>query len=726
MQIATVNQQMTARLNRALSSGSDFLLAGGVLLIIAMLVIPLPPIAIDVLIALNITVAATMLLVSLYIPDATRLPSFPTILLLTTLFRLAINVSSTRLILLQGDAGHIIDGFGNFVVQGNYVVGAVVFLILVIIQFVVIAKGAERVAEVAARFTLDAMPGKQMSIDADLRNGTITPQEGARRRHALEKESQLYGAMDGAMKFVKGDAIAGIIISLINAIGGIAIGVLQQGMSAGESAQLYTLLTIGDGLVSQIPALLLTTSAGLIVTRVASDESQGSGGVAHDMLKQVLAYPRALGCVAVLLFAMGWIPGFPMTVLLPMSLLVGFIAAAAATSSATAHRTNQPAGSCAPPAERGAAAPGEPGQANAAVLPSSPFPVPLLLEFHPSLAPILTPREPQEKEQVNQLLVASWRRLTEEMGLPYPSLRIGFAVNLPVNSYSIRVFECAAAGGVTSPDQVALLTAAPTAAAKGLDATPIRLPWTTAAACAIPAAQAEQAIMQGFQTFTPRRQIFEHLTVVLRRYSAEFLGLQEARMLLNQLETNGFASLVQETLPTRLNLQQITEVLQRLLREEVPIRDLRLIMGSLARWSQKYKEPYDLAELVRRDLNRAISHRYAGGTRTLSVYTLDQEIEQMIADAVIQAPGGPCVGLAPEAEQDVVQAVIAALRPSAHPGRPPVVLTRGHVRRHVRAVLEMQYPGIPVLCHEELAPEMTVRAIGRISLDRQTAAELAA
>jgi type III secretion protein V len=288
---------------------SDILLALLVVGIVGMMIIPLPTLLLDILLTLNITIAVTILLVSIYIPDALKIAVFPTILLITTLFRLGLNISTTRLILLQADAGRVIDAFGNFVVAGNYVVGAVVFLILTIIQFIVIAKGAERVAEVAARFTLDAMPGKQMAIDADLRAGIIDFEEAKRRRQAIERESQLYGSMDGAMKFVKGDAIAGIIITCINIIGGFIIGVLQMKMKLTEALQIYTILTIGDGLVAQIPALIISTSAGMIVTRVASEDRESHLG--KDIGKQILAQPKAIAIASGLLLGLGIIPGLP-------------------------------------------------------------------------------------------------------------------------------------------------------------------------------------------------------------------------------------------------------------------------------------------------------------------------------------------------------------------------------------------------------------------------------
>ncbi|HEY7116349.1 MAG TPA: flagellar biosynthesis protein FlhA, partial [Tepidisphaeraceae bacterium] len=426
------------RMNSALSKHSDILLAVGVVIIVALLIFRVDQTVMDFLLALNISASLLILLTALYIPDAMKLPSFPTILLLTTLFRLALEVSATRLILLEADAGHIINAFGNFVVAGNFVVGGVIFLILTLVQFLVVAKGSERVAEVGARFTLDAMPGKQMSIDADLRNQLITPQEARDRRQMLERESKLYGAMDGAMKFVKGDAIAGIIIALVNIIGGMIIGILQQGMTAGEAAQTYSLLTIGDGLVAQIPALLICVSAGLVVTRVSSGSDAAGGGAGHvakDIVEQVLGNPKAIAVLAVLLVLTGFVPGFPKFAFWTFAALAAALALprlmgparSPVTALATATAGMAPGGRTSVSAAPGAAAPADEDRS---LLPRRLYPIPVILELGRDLEPLFTTPDGAALPDARQAIEISVRALlSDETGIPFPP--VSFRIDNP-------------------------------------------------------------------------------------------------------------------------------------------------------------------------------------------------------------------------------------------------------------------------------------------------------
>ena len=699
MHMLELGQFAANRLNTALARGSDLLLAAAVLMILAMLIIPLPTPVLDALIALNITIAATTLLASLYIPNAARFPSFPTLLLLTTLFRLAINVSSTRLILLNQNAGEIIFAFGNFVVQGNYVVGAVVFLILVVIQFIVIAKGSERVAEVAARFTLDAMPGKQMSIDADLRAGAIDQAEATRRRRGLEKESQFYGAMDGAMKFVKGDAIASVIIALINIVGGIAIGLFLQKMDLGDAAGTFTLLTIGDGLVSQIPALLLSTAAGLVVTRVAQTEGPADQGIARDIFRQLMRQPRALLYVACFLAGVACLPGFPARVFLTLAVVLAVLAAPGLRRGSAAVSDSEDDLDASPATE-----PTDP-------LPA-PHPRPLELLVHPALAGVLCPADQTARARLEHLLDELYRSLTHEMGLLCPHVQIELSAALPDCGYVLRIFECPVAGGVIAPDQLVVLAATPSAVA-ALNGTPIALPWNRVPALLVPAEQRAHARTSGLTTLEPQEFVLLHLAAVLRRHAHEFIGIQETRLLLNNLEEH-FPALLQEVVPARLSVQQVAEVLQRLLREEVPIRDLRLILESLARWAQKLKEPADLAESVRRDLGRCISHRYAQRGQDLYVYTFDQNLDRELQQSVRATPAGPVCAPSAQLREELLNAVGRAIVPEHHIAVPPVILTRGPARRYLRALLELEYPEIAVLAYEELAAGLHVRALARI------------
>ncbi len=704
----------TDKTESLLSRRSDILLAMAVVLIITMMVIPLKTWMLDTLIAVNICTAATMLLVSLYLPDATKIASFPTILLLTTLFRLALNVSSTRLILLNADAGKIIAAFGDFVVAGNYVVGAVVFLILLLIQFIVIAKGSERVAEVAARFTLDAMPGKQMSIDADLRGGLIGPDEAKQRRSTLERESKLYGAMDGAMKFVKGDAIAGIVITIINIIGGLIIGVLQQGMELAEAAQIYSLLTIGDGLVSTIPALLLSTSAGFVVTRVAARDPADSGGdehVAKDIVEQVLSQPRALAYVGCLMFLAAWLPGFPSHVFIILGILL-LVVAVPKILGPTTQRGPEPT---VPGPEPGVPAEGEPPP-EGSVLP--PHRIPVVLELHPSITSLLAPGDDSEsRDRFSEEMRGMREALYEDMGVRYPGIRIrGNCAHLPPDSYSILIYESPVANCTFSPDQALVISDEKEARTLGLEVTPAKVPWSHQQACLIPAADMERAAAGSLQVLSAREVIMQHVAVVLRRNSAEFVGIQEARSLLDNMEET-FPALVQEVVPKNLNMQHVTAVLQGLLKEEVPIRDLRQIMESLARWGPIEKDPGQLTELVRRDLRRMLSTRYASGRTTLRVYMVDPTLEQIIRESTIQSEAGVALSMPPETTVDILSAIGRIVEPPRNLTQTPVILSDPSVRRFVRELVALEYPEVVVLSYKELTPELRIKSEARITLD---------
>lgn len=689
------------RINGYLTRGCDLILAFAVILILGMMIVPLPTVLIDVLIAVNITIAAVILLAALYISDAAKFPSFPTLLLLTTLFRLAINVSSTRLILLQADAGEIILAFGEFVVRGNYAVGAVVFLVLVVIQFIVIAKGAERVAEVAARFTLDAMPGKQMSIDADLRAGAIQQEDAAQRRKQLENESQFYGAMEGAMKFVKGDAIAGIIIVLINVCGGIAVGATQMGMSASEAAGQFTLLTIGDGLVSQIPALLISVAAGLVVTRVAQTGESDGRGVAREMLQQMIQQPRALLCVSAFLTGLAFLPGFPMFVFLPLAAMLALVAwpglsqdAADGASSGAQSKSG---------ADRD-------GHALA------PHPQPLCIRVHPLLAPELYPDSDvnSNTQSIEARLRETLEILSGEMGVLFPAPDVEYSTTLPPCGYEFRVFDCPVSRGVLYPSQCVALCSSESAEAAGLSADPIALAWTRAPACLLEDAETARAKAQKIVTLAPIEVMLRDVEAVLRRHAHEFIGVQETRKLLSNLEER-YPALVQEVVTARLSVQQVAEVLQLLVREQVSIRDMRSVVESLARWSAKIKEPSELVECVRRDVGRSLSYRLAPNGYDLFVYRLDDGFERELQESVRPTPSGPVFAPTPDLRDRLVKSIGACVRFEDHPQTQPVLLTFGALRRQIRAMLEIDYPEVAVVSTAELPSWLQVRSIGRIS-----------
>jgi len=646
-----------------LSRYSDLALAGLVVAIVGMMIVPLPTPLLDLLISVNIATGVVLLLVAIYVSDALKIATFPTLLLLTTLFRLALEVSATRLILLRADAGEVIRAFGNFVVAGNLVVGAVVFLILTMIQFIVISKGSERVAEVAARFTLDAMPGKQMSIDAELRAGHIDHNEARRRRTALARESQLFGSMDGAMKFVKGDAIAGIVVLAVNIVGGLVIGVLQRGMDVATAARTYTVLTIGEGLVSQIPALVISTSAGIIVTRVASEEEGGHLG--RDIGMQVMAQPKAIAIAAGLLVLLAIVPGLPGIPFITLAAVLGLIAwrliRTARTADATAAATAAAAG--ATPAGR--------AQAARAAGEGAPAPVltPIAVEVAGELGALVGPRGPGDAGPFVAEIVPQLReRLFAELGLPLPVVRLRAAVpGLAPTAFVIRLNEVPLGRGDIP-----------------------REAWSDAGA-----------------------RLGDAVLALVRRYGHELFGLEEAQGLLDALERT-HPALVREVVPKLISPVLLTDVLRRLVEEGISLRNLRDILGALAEWAPQERDPVALTEHVRVALRRAITYKYAGDAGVLAAYLLDPMIEDTIRDAIQKTATGSYLALEPQISRDIIGAVGRALGPEGSNGA--VLLTGVEIRRYVRRLVETDHPGLAVLSFQELAPEAQIRPIARIGV----------
>jgi type III secretion protein V len=659
----------TGDVRALLTRYADLALAALVVSIVGMMIVPLPTPLLDLLISVNIAAAVTLLLVAIYVSDALRIATFPTLLLLTTLFRLALEVSATRLILLHADAGEVIRAFGNFVVAGNLVVGAVIFLILTMIQFIVISKGSERVAEVAARFTLDAMPGKQMSIDAELRAGHIDHNEARRRRAALARESQLFGSMDGAMKFVKGDAIAGIVVLAVNIVGGLVIGILQRGMDAATAARTYTVLTIGEGLVAQIPALVISTSAGIIVTRVASEEEGGQLG--RDIGSQVMAQPKALAIAAGLLGLLAVVPGLPTIPFLTLALLLGALAwrllQAPEAPAGSAARVAAVGGGAAVAGSgtrgaRGAAAPPDDASALHPVL------TPVAVELSGELGARLGPVGAGPGVFAIEIAPRLRERLFAELGLPLPAVRLRPAVaGLAPTAYVLRINEVPLARGDIPRDA-----------------------WDSAG---------------------PR--LGDAVLALLRRYGHELLGLDEAQALLDALERT-HPTLVREVVPKLVPLVLLTDILRRLLEEGISLRNLRDILGALAEWAPHERDPVALTEHVRGALRRVITYRYAGDGGVLAAYLLDPMIEDTIRDSVQKTPTGNYLALEPQLSHDIVAAVGRAVGPGGSTGA--VLITGAEIRRYVRRLIETDHPDLPVLSFQELAPEAQIRPIARITV----------
>jgi type III secretory pathway component EscV len=654
-----------------------------VVAIVGMMIVPLPTALLDVLLTTNLAIAVALLLVAVYSARTLELSTFPTLLVLTTLFRLALNVSSVRLILLQANAGRVIHAFGAFVVRGDYVVGFAVFLILTIVQYVVISRGAERVAEVAARFTLDAMPGQQLAIDGELRAGSITADEARARRAQLSREAQLYGALDGAMRFVKGDAIAGILILGISLAGGLIIGVARHGMPIGQAAAIYTLLTIGDGLVSQLPALLISTAAGLVVTRVASDQADDSLG--RELARQ-LARPRALAVTALLLGVLALVPGLP---LWPFA-LVGFTAGGLALYLRRRRRGPEPI----------------------AVGVSLPRPQPALeVAVDSQLAAQLRAAGPVEER-----LAEVARTLADDLGLPLPPVELAIDARLPLRGYEVRLRGIPVAHGQI-PDGRLLADAGPAALPPGIDAEPAEHPSTGALASWVPSSAGSKLRAAGVGLLDGAGVVAASLEASLRAQAAELLGLDETQRLLDEAGRR-HPALVREVVPRRIDVAALAEVLRRLVAEELPVGDLRDVLEAIARQKDPERDPALLTERVRAAMKRQITHRHARDRR-LEALVLDTEAEEAVRGALRPGPGetGPQLALEPDLAEALLVAVRRELESLGADGRDgAVLLTSAELRRHLRRLVEREHPRLPVLAYHELDAEVQVERVGTVGL----------
>ena len=678
----------------AVGRSSDVMLAVLIIAIIMMLIFQVSPNMIDVLISINLAVSVILIFVAIYIQKAVQLSIFPSLLLLTTLYRLGVNISSTRQILLHANAGHIIFSFGNFVVGGNYVVGAVVFLIITIVQFIVVTKGAERVAEVAARFTLDA----------DLRSGIIDNQMARELRLGLAKESQLYGAMDGAMKFVKGDVIAGIVIALINIVGGLIIGVTMHNMALGDAARIYTLLSIGDGLVTQIPSLMIAITAGIVTTRVSSDRKDAHLG--REISDQILRQPKALIIAGCVLFGMIFVPGFPKIPFLVLSCLVGiggyFIWAKARKSTAQAAAGM---GTVETDVEGHSVVRG--GAEDFALT------LPVVLELGSTLSQLIR-KDKQGLTFIDQMIPKMRHALYQDLGVRFPGVHVrSDSPSLDGDEYAIHLNEVPIVRGRIIPRY--LLTNESEETLKRFN-----IPFTT-----LKSSQGMPAIWvdEKYQELLKKAQIkfwtcpeamILHLSRFFRQFAGEFLGIQEVRGILEFIERS-FPDLGKEV--TRLvPLQKLTEILKRLVQEQISIKDLRTILESLSEWAQTEKDTVLLTEYARSSLRRYISYKYSLGQTILSVYLLDPEIEDMVRGAIKQTSAGSYLALDPDSVQMILHAMRTIIQPPPPGGQPPVLLTAIDVRRFVRKLIESEFPDLPVVSFQEIVPEIRIQPLGRVQL----------
>jgi flagellar biosynthesis protein FlhA len=684
---------MNSFLNRA-GRHADLAAAGGVVLVVVMMIIPLPPFLLDLLITLNISAALMIVVATTYVPRALDFSSFPSLLLLTTLFRLAINVSVTRLILLEGDAGHVVTAFGNFVVGGNVVVGLVIFLILIVIQFVVITNGAGRVAEVGARFTLDAMPGKQMAIDADLNTGQITDEEARRRRAEIAEEADFYGAMDGASKFVKGDAMAGILITAINLIGGIIIGVAQQGMPFGEAAQHFSLLSIGDGLCAQIPALLISVATGILVTR-SGKEDLGTT-VAGQLLDQRKA-PLVAGAV---IMAFALVPALPK---LPFLLIGGaFFAIGWARKDqptrhqreleriATAQAEVPPMGELAAPKD---------AALDALVL----DPLELAIGF--GLVPLV---DANAGGSLLQRVGTIRRQIAAELGMVIPSVRIRDDVSLDSHDYVMRVRGTEVARGGLMPGHH--LAMDPGDAMGQLPGIPTTEPAFGLPAVWIADGGRAEAEALGWTVVDGESVVVTHLTETIRAHAADLLTRQETRQLLDQLkEVN--AAVVDEVVPDILGVGEIQRILQSLLREGVSIRDLGAIVEAVGDKARLTRDPAMLSEYARQALGRTIVAPSLDAEGILNAVVLDPTLEQEIAEALVQTADGEFLALDPTRAGALVDACAEQVDAALARGGRPVLLCSARVRRHLRRLTEQRLPQLSVCSYNEIVPGISVETV---------------
>ncbi len=678
---------------------TDVLLAAGVLLVLGVMIIPVPPMLLDLLLVADLGLALSILALTIYVRRPLEFSTFPTVLLLATLFRLSLNIATTRQILLHGYGGKVIAAFGNFVVGGNYAVGAVAFLILVIIQFLVITKGAQRIAEVAARFTLDAMPGRQMAIDADLNAGLIDETEARRRRREISSQADFYGAMDGAAKFVRGDAVAAIVITLINILGGFVIGVAQMRMSLGEALHTFTLLTIGDGLVTQIPALVISTAAGILITR-----TEGEHHLGEELAGEMLGEARAPMVAAGILFLLGIVPGLP---ILPFWLLGG----ASAAIALTARRARQRA------AREEAASARRTRQAESAPRPEKLLQLDELeLEIGFGLIPLVD--EEAGGDLLHRIAVTR-RQIAEELGFIVPPVRIRDNVRLAAEAYVLKLRGEEVARGELATGQ--LLAMGPTAAQSGIQGTSVREPVFGLPALWVSPELRAEAELAGLAVVEPAAVIATHLTEIVRRHAGALLTRQDVQTLLDSVKAT-HPALVAELLPDLLTLSGVQKVLKRLLQEQVSIRDMVTILEVLADTVPTVKDLDVLVERCREALARSLVRPYKDVRGGLAVVTLEPRLEHRLAEAVApSADGQNRLVLDPARAQKLMANVSGAVQGALAVAQHPILLCSQYLRPYLREFVARFIPQIVVLSYAEVTGATQVRTVASVRDDELAA-----
>lgn len=679
-----------------LKQNLDVLVAFGVIGIILMIIIPLPSVVLDILLALNITISIVIAMITMFTTNVLQLSVFPTLLLVTTLFRLGLNISSTRLILSEAEAGQIIEAFGQFVIKGNYVVGVIIFLIIMVVQFVVITNGAGRVSEVAARFTLDAMPGKQMSIDADLNAGLIDEATAKKRRVDLQSEADFYGAMDGASKFVKGDAIAGIIVTIINIIGGIIIGVTMKNFTAAQAAETYVRLTIGDGLVSQLPALLISTASGILVTRSGSSENFGKVAT-----RQLTGFPIAIALASALMLFLAVIPDMPTLPFLLLSIITGF-------GAYFLIKEEQKQAEMEMVTEEEAITESERKEPENVM--SLISVEPMEVEIGYGLIPLA---DESTGGDLLQRIASVRRQCAIEMGIVVQPIRIRDNLQLKTNEYVIKIRGTVVASSELMPNM--LLCMDPTGESSEIPGIRTIEPTFGLPAVWINKDQREEAEIKGLTVVDPTTVMVTHLTETIKTHSYELLGRQEVKLIVDNAKEK-YSAVVEELIPDLLTIGELQKVLQNLLKEKVPIKDMVTIMESLADNSRNTKDIELLTEYVRFALSRTICNQIVDERRTVSVVTLAPNIEDIVGSNIQKSIHGSFPAVDPDTTTRIYNAIKDVVDSTYFYNNQPVILVSPNIRAPFRKLIEMVFPHIMVLSLNEIPNDVEIRTEGVVSL----------
>ncbi|MBT9544810.1 MAG: flagellar biosynthesis protein FlhA [Candidatus Sericytochromatia bacterium] len=678
---------------------ADISLASLAIMVVVILMIPLPTGLIDLFLVINLSASILILLTALNLIDPLEFAVFPQLLLVTTLFRLALNVATSRSILLNADAGHVVDTFANFVIGGNYVVGVVIFIILMIVQFIVITEGAKRVAEVAARFTLDAMPGKQMSIDADFNAGLIDAEEAKKRRKDLEKGSNFFGTMDGANKFVRGDAIAGMIITLVNILGGFAIGVLMKGMELSEAAARYTTLSIGDGLVAIIPGFLISISSGFVTTRAISESN-----LAFDLKTQLFASYKSLVMGGVFIFGFGFIPGMPtyFFVAISVSLLI---------TAFIVYRKSVKKAQMVVEEEEDSAIPEQEVKKPENVLQVMEV-HPLALEMGLDLIPLV---DPSQGGDLLDRVVPMRVQIAMELGFVMPGIQFKDNLNLRPNEYSIKVKGIEVARGEILMGYMLAIQQPDTDVSQELVGFPTKDPAFGTPAVWVAGYEAQRAAQLGYMVTDPTNVLITHVAEIVKTFAHEILSRQEVQVMINKVKEK-HPVVVKELIPDLLSLGGVQKVLQNLIRERVSIRDLATILEKLTDFSKINQDPDTLSELARQSLSRQICNNLANEQNIIPVITLDPKVEQAVQESIQQTAQGAVLALNPQVSQQILAKLANEVQAATNAGHNPVVLCNPQIRPHVKKLTDRNFPMLTVLSYNEIAPKIKIQSIGTVAI----------